>query len=65
MTRTYILRKLLEHGSLTLPQIAEITGWTSKKAHRALEDLMADGTVVAEGRKMKMVYGLVAHRGVA
>ena len=40
MSRTYALKRLLEHGPMTPKEITECTRWTSKQVHRALECLL-------------------------
>jgi predicted transcriptional regulator len=47
MTRTYVLRRLLEHGGLTTAELLEITGWRWGSVRSALTNLMATGTVEA------------------
>ena len=39
MTRTYALRKLLEHGPLTFPELLQITRWESAQLVAALDEL--------------------------
>lgn len=46
MTRTYTLKRLLEHGPLTIRQSVEITGWTCKQVHSALDSLLSAGLIV-------------------
>lgn len=58
MTRNNALKRLLEHGPLTFGQLVDITGWKVSQVRGAVSNLMADGTVQAEGEKMKMVYSL-------
>lgn len=43
MTRTYALKRLLEHGPLTRAEITAITGWPAKTVKAALrQTLMTD-----------------------
>jgi len=56
MTRTYCLKRLLEHGGLTLSELVEITGWGYRTAWRAVERLQVDGIVKTEGKPQKRVY---------
>lgn len=58
MTRTHALKRLLEHGPLTFGQVVAITGWEVSQVRGVLSNLVADGTVQAEGKRMKMVYSL-------
>lgn len=46
MTRTYALKRLLEHGPLTTRQICVITGWTSKQVHHAIDGMLESEVVV-------------------
>jgi hypothetical protein len=39
MTRTYALRKLLEHGPLTFPELLQITRWEREQLAMALDEL--------------------------
>lgn len=50
MTRTYALKRLLEHGPLTLAQIEEMTGWSYIACRKAIEALRNSGTVKTLGR---------------
>ena len=51
MTRTYALKRLLEHGPLTPTQMRQITGWTIKQVHYTLDSLLTAGQVrVDRGR---------------
>ena len=45
MTRTYALRKLLEHGPLYRQEIRVITGWGKDQVEHAIDDLMDDKTI--------------------
>lgn len=56
MTRTYALKRLLEHGGLTIAEIVDITGWGEKIAWRALDRLQWAGIVKTEGKLMKRIY---------
>jgi len=47
MTRTYALRKLLEHGQLSIGQIAHITGWPMEECNKAITQLRSTGQVVS------------------
>ncbi len=46
MTRTYALKRLLEHGPLTTRQMRAITGWTLKQVHHTLDELLSCELVV-------------------
>lgn len=48
MTRTYALKKLLEHGALTRKEILEITGWTVKQVHFTLAYLSQTGQIIKQ-----------------
>lgn len=39
MTKTYALKRLLEHGQMTRPEIVDCTGWTTSQVDRALQHL--------------------------
>lgn len=45
MTRTYALKRLLEHGPMTRREIRECTRWTVRTTGHALETLLAQGLV--------------------
>ena len=49
MTRTYALKRLLEHGPMTPKEITECTRWTSKQVHRTLELLLETGLIHSIG----------------
>lgn len=62
MTRTYAAKRLLEHGPLTAPEFAEITGWGGHIAGSVLAHLLATGIVtvtrqIGVGRR---IYRLAA-----
>lgn len=48
MSRTYCLRRLLEHGALTWGQLMEITGWSFNQLRGAMDRLMEAGVVEKE-----------------
>ena len=50
MTRTYIAKRLLEHGPLTFREFREITGWSPKLATKTLWWLQETGRVVRDGK---------------
>ena len=63
MTRTYALRKLLEHGPMTRREITECTGWTRDVVNHALRALMDSAAVRAlshmrDATGVRTVYGL-------
>jgi DNA-binding MarR family transcriptional regulator len=45
MTKTYALKRLLEHGALTPTQIQAITGWRRQQVHSTLDSLLNVGLV--------------------
>ena len=45
MSRTYCIRRLLEHGDLTWGDLMAITGWTFNQLKSAMEKLMESGKV--------------------
>jgi hypothetical protein len=45
MTRDYAAKRLLEHGPLTLPEFAAITGWGYLPSWRVANKLVASGAV--------------------
>lgn len=45
MTRTYALKRLLEHGSMTSAELIAVTGWRWNAVRAALENLMGAGVV--------------------
>lgn len=46
MTRTYALRRLLEHGPMNRDELLQCTRWTGRQLSRALECVQATGLVV-------------------
>lgn len=57
MTRTYALKRLLEHGELSSKEIEEITRWTTKQVWATIQALQKTDTV----RKYpKMKWGLIS-----
>jgi hypothetical protein len=50
MSRTYALRKLLEHGGLTRREIVEITGWKAKQVHYTLAYLAEIEAIRKDGK---------------
>jgi len=59
MTRTYALKKLLEHGELSSRDIEIITGWTTKQVWAAIQRLQKTDIV----RKYpQMKWGLISLR---
>lgn len=65
MTRTYIAKRLLEHGPLTAAQFREITGWKDRTPESALSNLMKTGLVRTVRQKCglskKPLYALVGN----
>lgn len=56
MTRTYALKRLLEHGELTSKEMLEITGWTYKQVWATIQSLQKTHIV----RKYpKLKWGLI------
>ncbi len=58
MTRTYALKRLLEHGPLTIGEIVAITCWPYRTAWKALTRLRAQGIVTFRGPRGKTWYEL-------
>ena len=56
MTRTYALKRLLEHGELSSKEIEEITFWTTKQVWYAITQLRKK-KIVKKYSQMK--WGLV------
>jgi hypothetical protein len=56
MTKTYALKRLLEHGELSAKQMIEITGWTHRQVWGCLQQLQKTQVV---RRYPKMQWGLV------
>mgnify|MGYP003604496130 CR=1 FL=1 len=50
MTRTYAMKRLLEHGPMTPREITECTRWTSKQVHKVLDCLLASGLIRSVGK---------------
>ncbi len=57
MTRTYALKKLLEHGELTRRELREITGWTDKQLCSAINYLTDLGKIESVNRKWRLAEG--------
>lgn len=47
MTRTYCLKRLLEHGAMTAAELIACTGWRWTSVEAALRNLMDSGLVEA------------------
>jgi predicted HTH transcriptional regulator len=58
MTRTYALRRLLEHGPLTAREIREIARWSLHATHTTLECLVRSGVVTSIGGNRNRSYAL-------
>jgi hypothetical protein len=43
MTRTYALKRLLEHGALSSSEMIAITGWTRKQVWATMKQLTITG----------------------
>ena len=56
MTRTYALKRLLEHGALTVQQMIEITGWKPKQVWGTIQQMQKTRTI---RRLPKMTWGLI------
>ena len=57
MTRTYALKRLLEHGELSSKEIEQITFWTTKQVWATIQALQKKNIV----RKYpKMKWGLIS-----
>ena len=56
MSRAHAMRKLLEHGAMTLADLADCTGWPRKALWKTLDGLQQSGTVLRSG----YTFGLVA-----
>ena len=48
MTKTYALKRLLEHGPLTPTEMRQITGWTIKQVHGTLDEMLGTGLVTID-----------------
>lgn len=46
MTRTYALKRLLEHGPMTLQEIAECTGWGYRESWSTVCKCLKTQTIV-------------------
>lgn len=57
MTRTYALKRLLEHGELSSKEIEEITFWTTKQVWYAITQLRKKH-IVRKCSQMK--WGLIS-----
>ena len=56
MTRTYAMKRLLEHGELSAKELIEITGWKSKQVWATIQRLQKTNIL----RKYpKMKWGLI------
>jgi DNA-binding IclR family transcriptional regulator len=54
MTRSYALKRLLEHGALKRAEIVEITGWTKENVHSVLQYLAEIEAIKRENGKWKL-----------
>ena len=57
MTRTYALKRLLEHGELSAKEMVEITGWKTRQVWGAIQQMQKTNIV---RRYPKMKWGLIA-----
>lgn len=55
MSRTYALKRLLEHGPMTPKEITACTRWTSRQVHRALELLLEHELIHSVGSAYEAV----------
>lgn len=46
MTRTYALKRLLEHGAMSWGDLRDCTRWTGSALSKTLQQCMASGVVV-------------------
>jgi hypothetical protein len=51
MTKAYALRRLLEHGPMTRPEIVACTGWSVNEVHAALRACRGRREVHREPRR--------------
>ena len=58
MTRTYAVKRLLEHGPLTFGELVEITGWSPAQVSTTIDALGRTGLIAVRGQRMKFVYAL-------
>lgn len=57
MTRTYALKRLLEHGELSAKEMYEITGWTQDQVWATIQRLQVT-KIIRKYPKMK--WGLIS-----
>lgn len=55
MTKTYALKRLLEHGPLTVGEVIEITGWPYCSGRKVLYRLVELGLVDKKNGKWGLV----------
>jgi hypothetical protein len=54
MTRTYALKRLLEHGPLTTRQMRDITGWSCRQVNSTIDCLLkCELVVMLRGKRAK------------
>lgn len=60
MPRTYVAKRLLEHGPLTFAEFREITGWPERSCESVLKNLLLSGvaTFLEEWGSRRRVYQL-------
>jgi transcription initiation factor IIE alpha subunit len=56
MTRSYALKRLLEHGALTRREIVTITGWSENAVRSAIERLMEYELIRRTKRQRRSAY---------
>lgn len=61
MTRTYALRRLLEHGPMTLAEIVDCTGWRWATAKNALDALLDQHLIRRAGTKTELDFMTKRH----
>lgn len=54
MSRTYALKRLLEHGPMTPTQIRDCTRWTLKQVHQVLDCLLSNELVKRVGNEYEV-----------
>lgn len=45
MTKTYALKRLLEHGPMSWPELIDCTGWGPRQLQSAIRNCMETGAI--------------------
>jgi hypothetical protein len=58
MTKTYALKRLLEHGPMNVPEMVACTGWGRRTVEKTLDNLKAHQLIRPRQRAADRAHGL-------